>query len=400
MQRRWYVAGAAILAASAIVHVQLNRQNSTGSTANVETVPAPVPDQALPGMVLPNAPLSTESRPPAPSLEVEIERPGQRKSPALAAILAAARKKVGRQPPYPVFLEGEFTTGPQRLPVTLTYEKGGRYRLQLSGTEQVTAGFDGQRSWTVSSSETADEGALVDGRLPALATWVLTGAWLQAKGPCAVQSLEESHQAGIITLTLRARNSQDLARLILDRRTYRPTTLVLGYPAPDEIWHFDDYRTALGVTLPYRLTQTRETGTASYRFTRLSAAPPFTRNPFHLALEAPIAAPGEAVAEGQRANGPKKAPQSPTSPAEPRRPEAMPPCEPQVAEHLPGDRKGPAQPDRAAPVARMNTELAPTMEPGSPADELPLPVPKPARPDQEKPTLNGFGAEVGQVPPA
>lgn len=396
MRRMWYVVGAVVLAASGIARVQLVHEEEdepVTQTRPAQSSPddpnAPRLHSGVPQAVLENIPLVTP--------ESEAARTARPATADLSKVLAAARKGIGEEPQLPLSLVGEFITGGQQVPVSLTYKSGGRHRQELSGTGQVAAGFDGRRNWTVSSSETADSGELAEGRIPALAMWVMTGAWLQPNGPCKVLAVEGAGGDGLITLSLRIRNSEEAARLVLDSRTHRPSTLIVGQPTPTEIWRFEDYRTAHGVTLPYLLTRVREKSTATYRFSSLNAAPEFKRSPFNLALETPPARDGKIPVtalnrpKNRALETPRLQPSLQSKEVAPGKFEATPQCEPQVVEHVREERKPPSERNASTPVARMNTEEhSQSTDLGPPTDPMPEAAPKPVRPDQEKPSLNGL----------
>ncbi|HEY0383501.1 MAG TPA: retropepsin-like aspartic protease [Candidatus Elarobacter sp.] len=200
---------------------------------------------------------------------------------AASAIVARVRTAIGyaalKQRLHAGFVVEESeaaaagATAPANAKVLL-FGPAGRYREESKPSDGRPLGFDGRLGWQVDRAGLA---VPLPQRLREkilIPAWVRGGWWLDDAAPLSFSVLPAESNADHVTIALRAEHGLVDAKIVIDRTTWLPSTLVVGYERGPYTVTFSDYRTTLGFRFPQTVVIRYRDSATEYRVTSVAPA--------------------------------------------------------------------------------------------------------------------------------
>jgi hypothetical protein len=208
-----------------------------------------------------------------------------------AAVLAKIRRAVGQPAIGPqaggVLVEGVADHQGLQGSYSLLFDAGGKFIQKIHLRRDQIVAFDGTTGWAVDWSGTPYVLQLGDLEIEQTAIWVRTGRWLAEDGPFHIEVAEKPGDATQLRLHLQLKRSIRALELLIDRSTWLPKQLTGRYLGVDETWEFQDYRSALGLTLAHRAIHRFGGSSDAYEIRTVRSAPVTSQDPFKPVLDLP-----------------------------------------------------------------------------------------------------------------
>ncbi len=147
-----------------------------------------------------------------------------------------------------VVLTGEVTNAGLNGRFNFSYTPDGKFHEKIEAQFPLINAFDGATGWSVDKTgmpQTLELGDLEDAQTEA---WVRTHRWLADDSPFETQIAPEQTNDKQVALSLKLKDGTTEGRVIVDRATWTPKSLVYGPADKIRKWEFFDYRkTQIGV---------------------------------------------------------------------------------------------------------------------------------------------------------
>jgi hypothetical protein len=156
----------------------------------------------------------------------------------------------------------------------LVFGAAGRYHEESKPSDARPLGFDGTYGWQVDRAGLAvplPQRLCEKILIPA---WVRGGWWLDDAAPLVFSILPAESNADHVTLALRAEHGLVDAKIVIDRTTWLPSALVVGYERGPYTVTFSDYRTTLGFRFPQAVVIRYRDSATEYRVASVAPIAP------------------------------------------------------------------------------------------------------------------------------
>ncbi len=201
----------------------------------------------------------------------------------LDEILASMREARGPLE-QPVVMEGTCERNGLDETFSIALTPDGAFRFDSGGPLSLTNGFDGEIAWTKQWSNPTRRLVLTEADRITLASWVLTGHWLDEGAPVEI-ALAEGGEA--LALLLSSPAGLEM-RVSVDRETWLPAGLNYHNEGGEDGWVYEAWGAVGERKLPFRWTHTDSGGLADvYTVREGRAAPDLDRGRFAFRREEP-----------------------------------------------------------------------------------------------------------------
>ncbi len=162
----------------------------------------------------------------------------------------------------------------------LTFGAAGEYREDSPPRSERPFGYDGNFGWQPDRTgfPTPVPQRLREKYL--IPAWVRSGWWLDEKAPLVFSILPEETNDKQIALSMKPERGLVGAKVIIDRQSWLPKTLIVEYERGPYTLSFNDYRETLGFRFPQRTNINYRGSDTEYKIKSISEAPITAINPF------------------------------------------------------------------------------------------------------------------------
>lgn len=147
----------------------------------------------------------------------------------------------------------------------LAWTPDGKFMEQLSGRLKVRTAFDGKKTWTTDWSGLPYPMALEDHETSRLEYWLRTFYWLNPKAPVEIRPIADQTTSDQMALGVKIKDGLTEATILIDRKTWLPTSFKYGVTGPPQEWKLRDYKPVRGIHFPHTAENTVRGLINSYR---------------------------------------------------------------------------------------------------------------------------------------
>lgn len=207
-------------------------------------------------------------------------------TPAVAQVLSNVRKAIGYNKLKKLkrgFVLEEVDVRPNEKESNvkvLTFGAFGEFREDSIPRSERPFGFDGRFGWQLDRSGFPTPVAKRLREKLLLPAWIRGGWWLDVNTTLAFSVLPTETNEKQVTLSMKQDGGLVGAKILIDRGTWLPTTLIVEYERGPYTLTFDDYQETLGIQFPQRTSFNYRGSDSEFKLKSITETPKTIQSPF------------------------------------------------------------------------------------------------------------------------